>query len=200
MHSHCDAVPFYSTLKERVLALPMNKAAPQQWINTIHNLAKSGIREEEIQWSGVSDWLESQSGPLNKTDVLDHICFDHLKIRIVKELNKLSPHLDFIECNRSVDMQKNKWANAVVSADVWYYERTFQYSIVRVRRNSLFGDYGYWMLLGPNGKVILPGKVTDMLASDGWPTPEAAIGCCESGCAAALRSFGLVYRREKMAI
>jgi len=175
MHSHCDVIPFYSTLKRKVSALPMNKASPHQWQSTIRNLKKSGIREEEIRWSGMSDWMEAQSGPLKKADVLEHIRFDQLKIRMVKELSKLSPHLDFIECNRLVDRKKNKWANAVVSAEVWYYERTFQYNIVRVRRDSLFGDYDYWMLLGPNGKVILPKKVTHMLASDGWLTAESTM-------------------------
>jgi len=153
----------------------MNKASPQQWKATIRNLKKTGVREEEIHWSGVSNWLELQSGPLKKSDVLEHICFDHLKIRMVKELSKLSPHLDFIECNYPVDRKKNKWVNAVVSADVWYYERTFQYCIARIRRDGLFGDYGYWMLLDPKGKAILPKKVSHMLASDGWPTAEAAM-------------------------
>jgi len=153
----------------------MNKAAPKQWKATIRNMTKSGIREEEILWSGISEWLETQSSAIKKNDVLEHIHFKQLKIRIVKELSRLSPHLDFIECSQPVDRKKNKWVNCVVSAEVWYYERTFQYSIVRVRRDSLFGDYGYWLLLGPNGKVILPEKVTHMLASDGWLTAEAAM-------------------------
>ena len=153
----------------------MNRASPKQWGATILNMTKSGIREEEIHWSGVLDWLEEQTCPLSKTEVLEHVCFDRVKIRVVAELNRLSPHLDFYECDQPVDEKKNKWVNNVVSARVRYYERTFQYKVVRVKRDSLFGDYGYWLLLGPNGKVILPVQVTHMLASDGWATQEAAM-------------------------
>jgi len=173
--SLCDVDPFYSLLKERLLSLTMNKASPQQWMATIKNMTKSGIREEEIRWSGVLDWLASQAHSQTKADVLEHICFDHLKIRLVTELEKLSPHLDFFECAHPVDSSKNKWANCVVSADVCYYERTFQYSLAWVERDGLFGSYKYWMLLGPDGKPILPKEVKHMLASDGWPTPQAAM-------------------------
>lgn len=57
---------FYSELGRRLDALPQNAGSPQQWKGLIDNLATKGVKREEIEWSGVKDWLDMQQGKVTK--------------------------------------------------------------------------------------------------------------------------------------
>lgn len=50
----------YSLLEARLRKLPLQRAAVEQWQATIINNKKSGLREDEIQWSGLQAYLKQQ--------------------------------------------------------------------------------------------------------------------------------------------
>jgi hypothetical protein len=57
---------FYSELERRLDTLPQNAGSSQQWKGLIDNLASKGVKREEIEWSGVKDWLDLQQGKVTK--------------------------------------------------------------------------------------------------------------------------------------
>jgi hypothetical protein len=62
--------PFFSALTRGIEALKQAKGAVQQWLGILKGLAGKGVKAEEIAWSGVEDWLKSQSGPVTKEQLL----------------------------------------------------------------------------------------------------------------------------------
>jgi len=174
----CNEDAFYSLLIERIKSVPMKKAPPRQWLGTICNMGQEGIRQEEIECSGLLEWLDGQSGSVSKESLLEHACFDDIKIKLVTEFEKnINPHLDFQEQFRTSIPSKHKWLkDDMLSPGIWYREKIFGYQIVRIRRNDLFGQYGYWLLLNHENQLVsLPKRQENVLICDGYPTPEAAM-------------------------
>lgn len=65
-----DAV-FYSALERAIEATKTTRAPAQQWIATLKKAP--GVKQEELEWSGILDWLEGpigQSGPVSRDDLL----------------------------------------------------------------------------------------------------------------------------------
>jgi GGDEF domain-containing protein len=56
-----------STLQEAAATVPQAKAQPQQWLGMLRK--QPGVKEEEIEATGLSDWLEAQDGTVRKEDV-----------------------------------------------------------------------------------------------------------------------------------
>jgi hypothetical protein len=72
-----DKLGFYSKADEIVADGP-NKAPAQQWISTLKN---RGMKNEEDEFLGISDWLKQQQGPVNKTDLQNYIRRNRIKLR-----------------------------------------------------------------------------------------------------------------------
>lgn len=78
----------YSALQRRLEALPLQRASLGQWRATILNMAGDGIRQEEIDWSGVLPRLAQQGADdrlLDKTEVLACINLSHLRLELSSE-------------------------------------------------------------------------------------------------------------------
>lgn len=58
---------FYSALSRAVEKSPTTKAPAGQWKATIAN--SPGVKAEEIEWTGVNEWLDMQDGPVTKQQV-----------------------------------------------------------------------------------------------------------------------------------
>ncbi|MDH5388651.1 MAG: hypothetical protein OEY06_09395 [Gammaproteobacteria bacterium] len=59
--SYTSPKHLYSLLQKRLNELPLRRASAAQWLSTIENLRKSGVREEEIHWSGIRRYLQQQA-------------------------------------------------------------------------------------------------------------------------------------------
>lgn len=67
-----DVAPtFYSAAKSAIESLKMNKAPGQQWLNTLRNIP--GVKQEELEYYDLPNWLSSQTGSITKQQVLDEI-------------------------------------------------------------------------------------------------------------------------------
>lgn len=62
---------FFSALELGVEGAKDAKGTPEQWSGIIRNL--KGVKAEEVEWSGVLDWLAEQKGPVTREQVLEHI-------------------------------------------------------------------------------------------------------------------------------
>ena len=63
-----DSIGLYSELENKVAQGP-NKAPAASWKAYINGLTQKGVKPEEIEWSGVRDWLDLQTGPVSKDAV-----------------------------------------------------------------------------------------------------------------------------------
>jgi hypothetical protein len=74
---------FYSELTDSVQAIKNNKAIGSIWKNIIKNLAQKGVKNEEIEWSGVNEWLDQQAGAVTKQQVVDYLRSQEVQIKEV---------------------------------------------------------------------------------------------------------------------
>jgi len=77
----------YSLLQQHLGALPQSRASAAHWLSTIANLSKHGVREEEIQWSGVRNYLKWQQphAMIGKTRLLEQVDFSNLRLELSTE-------------------------------------------------------------------------------------------------------------------
>lgn len=77
----------YSVLHERLSKLPMQSASAEQWLATINNYKKNGVREEEIQWSGLTRYLSLHSADtfISKIELLKNLNFKNIRLELSSE-------------------------------------------------------------------------------------------------------------------
>ena len=65
----------YSLLQHRLVNMPLQRATAEQWLATIDNNKQRGVREEEIQWSGMRHYLRQQSADelISKSQILKNL-------------------------------------------------------------------------------------------------------------------------------
>jgi len=64
---------FYSELAKQVDALPTNSSVATGWKQAIKSLTQKGVKVDEIEWSGVNEWLDLQPAKVTKQQVLDYL-------------------------------------------------------------------------------------------------------------------------------
>ena len=84
MHSHIGkSVSWYSALARAIEASPMKSGGVQAWRDLIRSLPQNGVKPEEIQWSGVQDWLSSQTMRVTKTDIMNYLSGSSVEVHEV---------------------------------------------------------------------------------------------------------------------
>ena len=108
------------------------KSSPAQFKQMLSAWAKKGlIKQEELDWSGLNEWLDSQEGRVTKQQVLDFLAKNNVQIQeVVKgdkrvadftssehaELNKLLKDVDYLGHDyvneaKSAIMEHEDWAS-----------------------------------------------------------------------------------------
>ena len=77
----------YSVLFRRLNTFPMQRATAKQWLSTINNQKKKGVREEEIQWSGIARYLQQQPDDalINKDEIIKRLCYKNIRLELSTE-------------------------------------------------------------------------------------------------------------------
>jgi hypothetical protein len=77
----------YSLFEERLRKLSMQCATAEQWLATINNLKKKGIREDEIQWSGVTRYLRQHTSDtvISKTELINNLNYKNIRLELSSE-------------------------------------------------------------------------------------------------------------------
>lgn len=80
----------YSTLRRRLAEHTTRSATVGQWRNTIRNLRDTGVREEEVAWSGLHEFLDlaeaAGKARLDREDLLSRIDFSDIRLELTNEL------------------------------------------------------------------------------------------------------------------
>ena len=70
---------FYSELSRKLEDGP-TIAMRDQWKGYIAGLKQKGVKPEEVEWSGINDWLELQTGKVSRQAVLDYVNANGVKV------------------------------------------------------------------------------------------------------------------------
>ena len=80
--------PFYSALTKGVEDARMTRAPAGDWRGLIDNLRSKGVKQDEIDWSGVRDWLAAKTGPVTKDEVAAFLRENEVKVQEVMHSDK----------------------------------------------------------------------------------------------------------------
>lgn len=83
---------FYSALERAVEETKTNRAPAQQWLATLRKTP--GVKAEELEWSGLEEWLEIQEGPVEKSAVLQVVRDGGIKVEEVVLGGDITERLD----------------------------------------------------------------------------------------------------------
>lgn len=73
MFSRANQPIFYSALTRAIEEIKTNKADPRLWKGMIKNLAQKGVKPDEVEWTGVNEWLDLQTSAVTKEQVLEYL-------------------------------------------------------------------------------------------------------------------------------
>ena len=72
---------YFSALSEAVSGARLNAAPAAQWIAWLDaNAAKAGVKADEIEWSGVREWLSMQEGKVTKNALVEYLDQNGVKV------------------------------------------------------------------------------------------------------------------------
>ncbi|MES9962710.1 MAG: hypothetical protein ABW116_04170 [Candidatus Sedimenticola sp. 20ELBAFRAG] len=153
----------YSVLRRRIGAMEMKSASAAQWRSTILNMKHCGVREDEINWSGilaVLDHAETQrEGHITREELLSRVDFSEIRIELTNELVRDEKcHLPFRE--RAYILPARQLKDAGISLTngevpvVRYQDSLLGYRILSVWRRGSFGSARRWLVLDPGGSVL----------------------------------------------
>jgi hypothetical protein len=81
-----QADTFYSQMQKVLTDKLPNKGTPEQFKQAIQAYAKKGdFKAEELEWSGVEDWLDQQTGKVSKQDVIDFMAANQIEVKEVEK-------------------------------------------------------------------------------------------------------------------
>jgi len=99
-----SAIGFYSGLSRAIAGGP-GKAMPEQWVAYIRGLTTKGVKQDEITWSGINEWLDMQPGKVSKEEVQTFLDANGVR---VTETTLRSPEFNH---------QRNEWQQAIDRAE-----------------------------------------------------------------------------------
>lgn len=91
-----------SDLRDKLADAKMESSKPDGWRMFMNGLKTKGVKPDEIEWSGVNEWLQLQTGKVTKAQVLDYLDGNGVKVeevtlgddngreKYIAELNALS--------------------------------------------------------------------------------------------------------------
>lgn len=111
--------PFFSALRRATDASQTGKASAEQWLATFRNAP--GVKAEEIEWSGLEEWLAEQPGAVSRTDVqqflqaggisVDEVTLGHADPRAIATLADHLMDAAIAERTREIlDKEVDPWA------------------------------------------------------------------------------------------
>lgn len=78
-----DKLGLYSELEAKI-ETGSNKAPAASWKAYINGLIQKGVKPDEIEWSGVRDWLDLQKGMVTKEELLNYLKQGGVKVEEVQ--------------------------------------------------------------------------------------------------------------------
>lgn len=72
---------FYSALTRAAETAKIEKGSPSQWLATLKNM--QGVKQDEIDWTGLPEWLSKHSGAVTKEQVVEFLHANQIEVQDV---------------------------------------------------------------------------------------------------------------------
>jgi len=158
----------YSSLLKRLQALPMQAASAAHWLATINNMQQSGLRQEEITWSGLQTFLTKQiqqlkDDALTKQQLIDAIDFNNIRLQLsTEQIWGTNGGLAFREVAQRMPHQAVYRAALKLDDSchciLRYVDDTYNYRVGVVKTLGYEHHMAlnkYWFALDPYGRAII---------------------------------------------
>jgi hypothetical protein len=93
--------PFYSELTRTVEAMDFKTMPPKDLLSRIKK--SPGVKQEEIDWSGIESWLNEQEGKVSKDDVLEYLAANNIQIEEVEKKDAVRPDPAYLDLFKTED-------------------------------------------------------------------------------------------------
>lgn len=174
----------FSLLRRRITHLPLRQASVEQWRATVTNMLNTGIREEEMHWSGLLRYLSQHASTsiLTKSQILAAIDFSNIRLELsaeqawsengdlcFKEIAKRMPHQAVYRAALRLD--------ATCHCILRYVNTTYNYRIGVVKTLTAGHRMAlnkYWFALDSYGRAIPNRKDSSLYYENSESAIEAA--------------------------
>jgi hypothetical protein len=78
LYQQNEAPIFYSQVQRAVEGLNLTKAPAEQWLKTLQNTP--GVKQEELDWMGLPEWLAQQKGSITKDQLLEFVRANQIEV------------------------------------------------------------------------------------------------------------------------
>lgn len=156
----------YSLLELRVRSIPLQQACAKQWLATVKNMLRKGIKHEELHYSGILEYIthSNDSEILNKQQLLNSINFQNIRLQLSTELVQSSEGLlNFQEVAKFMPHQAIRRAALKLDKDclcILRYldiETNYRIGVIKTKRaDHPLALNKYWFALDPYGRAINP--------------------------------------------
>ena len=161
----------YSSLQRRLRNIRTARAGARQWKQTLLNLQKTGLRAEELEWSGLLLFLDQcieLDRNVTREELLQRIDFSDIRLELHNEMERRGGcGLAFVEQAQRLDALQLTRAGLTLADDELALQRFVEplrgYRIGSVRRRGS-ADAPRWFVLGTDGSA-LAGPDAPLLAS-----------------------------------
>lgn len=102
------APTFYSALGRSITDAKLTRGPAKDWLGFVDNLKNKGVKQEEIDWSGIKDWLASKTGPVTKGEVEQFLRDNEVNVQEVMNIEGGSD----AEVRDFHDMSQQAWDSA----------------------------------------------------------------------------------------
>ncbi|MGD8910799.1 MAG: hypothetical protein PVI92_15770, partial [Chromatiales bacterium] len=154
----------YSALTQRIEAHSMHRASPRQWRQTLLNMRRTGIRQEELEWSGLLAYLSSAERKgersIGRETLLEQIDFSPIGLSLSNELAiDKGCSLDFLEVKQSKSFNRQGAGGRIGGAEevsvLRYVDTLHFYKVgyLKLRRPHWQGPQK-WFVLDTGGNLI----------------------------------------------
>ncbi|MDI1269471.1 MAG: hypothetical protein PSV40_10290 [Polaromonas sp.] len=153
-------LPFvHSTLQRCLKALGKTKAKGEQWIATIKNFEKKGLRADELNRSGVVPELlalDFDGHQATADEIVEMCSFAPMRLSVIPVVNDAQRQLRFTPATTRPLKRAKKLPNAQSgqTRTVVETDPVLGYRLEKIQHQALWGTESHWQAVSHDGRVV----------------------------------------------
>ena len=149
----------HSVLVRRLLSLGKARASGLQWVKTVENFQKKGLRSDELKRSGLVDALLAQddkSGQIATDDVVPMCNFSPMRLSVIPVISDAKRQLRFVSAPVRALKRAKKVPKAQVgqTRSVVKIDPVLGYRLEQIEHPALWGTDNHWQAVAHDGRVV----------------------------------------------
>lgn len=147
---------FISPLQQAIQSLPLNRAAAEQWRGTLKNLASRGIRQDELEWSGILERIADTDLPIARETILGWLSWARTRLVLGNEsVVAFDPSFEFERTEDPIAIRfKGRRGRIHSYGQVKAKNKSLGYKIVLAEANDLFNPDCAWFVLNERREIV----------------------------------------------